>query len=126
MVADPIEDPKEVYKAVTNRWGVCDRHGKTNKWWAEFFFGSKMADMENKLTMQEWGEFLRICDESGVAKDRELDAFRAMIALMVRYSEDPEKPVEMSRIVYWFQHVDTTTMLAPVLNRRRAACSGGL
>ena len=63
------------------------------------------------LTVEEWQEFRRACSDSGVAASAELATFRDMIRLMDRHGDDGhgDKPVDMSRIVYWFQHVAPAT-----------------
>ena len=102
----------EVHKAVIARWGVPDRRGKTNRWWIDFFFDSglqRITTGETPLTIEEFEEFLRVCKDAGVAKEAELRTFRAVLGMIERHGDDGhgDKPAEMSRIVYWFQHVDT-------------------
>jgi hypothetical protein len=96
-----------VERAVLDRWGVSDRRGKTNRWWSEFFWESGWARMENKLNTEEFEEFLRLCDVSGVAKSNEFNTFRTVVKLMSRYGDDGygDRPADMTRVVYWFQHV---------------------
>ncbi len=71
------------------------------------------------LTMEEWEEFLRVCRDTGVAD--ELATFRRMVQLMDRHGDDGygDKPADMSRVVYWFQHV------APVTRDRSRSPRGG-
>ena len=102
----------EVHKAVIARWGVPDRRGKTNHWWIDFFWtcGFKsVSQSETPLTIEEFEEFLGVCKDAGVAKEAELRTFRAVLGMIERHGDDGhgDKPAEMSRIVYWFQHVDT-------------------
>ena len=61
------------------------------------------------LTMEEWEEFLRVCRDTGVAD--ELATFRRMVQLVDRHGDDGygDKPTDMSRVVYWFQHVAPVT-----------------
>ena len=63
------------------------------------------------LTVEEWQFFRRACSESGVVASAELATFRDMIRLMDRHGDDGhgDKPVDMSRVVYWFQHVAPVT-----------------
>ena len=106
LVPEPTEHNR-VAQAVIDRWGVRDRRGRTNRWWSEFFHESGWSRIEKKLTVAEWEEFVRVCGEAGVAKSDELRTFRAVLGLMSRYGDDgyDDRPVDMSRIVYWFQHV---------------------
>ena len=103
---------EEIAKAVIARWGVPDRRGKTNRWWIDFFFESGLQRInagETPLTVEEFEEFLGVCKDAGVAKEAELRTFRAVLDMIERHGDDGhgDKPAEMSRIVYWFQHVDT-------------------
>ena len=73
------------------------------------------------LSEEEWCEFLRVCSESGVTGDG-FATFRNMIKLMDRHGDDGygDKPSDMSRIVYWFQHVAPVTRVAPGRDRSRS------
>jgi hypothetical protein len=57
--------------------------------------------------MEEWEEFLRIVAESGTPESAELHAFRYTIRFIDHYGNDGygDRPADMSRIIYWFQHV---------------------
>jgi hypothetical protein len=74
------------------------------------------------LTMEEWEEFLRICGEAGTPKRAELDVFKSVLRCIDRYGDDGygDKPAEMSRIVYWFQHVPPAADARSRSPRRRA------
>ena len=63
------------------------------------------------LTMEEWEEFRRICHDAGVSASDELATFRRMVQLLDRHGDDGygDKPTDMSRVVYWFQHVAPVT-----------------
>jgi len=105
-----------VAQAVMDRWGLRDRGGNVNKhWWREFCFESGWSRMENKLTMAEWEEFLRVCGEAGVAPSNELRVFRSVLGMISRYGDDGygDRPADMSRIVYWFQHVGNVPQPRP-------------
>ncbi len=56
------------------------------------------------LTMEEWEEFRRVCRDTGTTD--ELATFHRMLKLLDRHGDDGygDKPTEMSRVVYWFQH----------------------
>ena len=101
-------EANRVAKAVIDRWGEPDRRGRTNRWWGELFFQSGWRDLENKLTMPEWEEYLRTCSVMGLEKADEIRIFRKMLSLINRHGDDGhgDRPAEMSRIVYWFQHAD--------------------
>ena len=73
------------------------------------------------LSEEEWCEFLRVCSESGVTGDG-FATFRNMIKLMDRHGDDGygDKPRDMSRVVYWFQHVAPVTRVAPGRDRSRS------
>ena len=103
-----MTEHEQVAQAIMDRWGVRDRRGKINRWWSEFFFESGWGRVENKLNVEEWREFLLLCDETGVAKSDEFCTFRIMVNLMSRHGDDGygDRPADMPRIVYWFQHVD--------------------
>ena len=66
-----MTEHEQVAQAIMDRWGVRDRRGKINRWWSEFVFESGWGRMENKLNVEEWREFLFLCDETGVAKSDE-------------------------------------------------------
>ena len=112
---------RTVAHAVIERWGVRDRRGRTNKWWSELFFESGWNRLENNLTVAEWEDFLRLCNEAGVPRSEELRTFRFLMRMLSRYGDDGygDRPADMSRIVYWFQHVDTS-IPAPTLDRERS------
>jgi len=65
------------------------------------------------LTMEEWEEFQRACRDTGV--DDEMATFRRMIQLLDRHGDDGygDKPSDMSRVVYWFQHVPRDRSRSP-------------
>jgi hypothetical protein len=71
------------------------------------------------LTMEEWEEFLRICGEAGTPQRAQLTVFESVLRLLDRYGDDGygDKPADMSRVVYWFQHVPPARSRSP---RRRA------
>jgi hypothetical protein len=75
------------------------------------------------LTLEEWEEFLRICGEAGVPKSAELKMFESTMHLLDRHGDDGygDKPAEMSRIVYWFQHVPPPAADARSRSPRRRA-----
>jgi hypothetical protein len=81
------------------------------------------------LTADEWEEFLRVCAEAGIPKRAELDTFRAVVRMIDRYGDDGygDKPADMSRIVYWFQHVPPPARSRSPRARRapRAGRAGG-
>ena len=72
------------------------------------------------LSEEEWREFLRVCSESGTGDG--LSTFRNMITLMDRQCDDGygDKPSDMSRVVYWFQHVAPVTRTFPGRARSRS------
>ena len=108
-------EQQQVAHAIIDRWGICDRRGKTNRWWSEFYFESGMARLESKFKMSELEEYLRLCDEAGVAKSDEFRIFRIMMNNMGRHGDDGygDRPTNMSRVVYWFQHVDNSPAPPP-------------
>jgi hypothetical protein len=83
------------------------------------------------LTAEEWAEFLRICGEAGTPPRAELDTFRSVLRCIDRYGDDGygDKPQDMSRIVYWFQHVPPAVQARSRSPRRarraRRAGAGG-
>ena len=74
------------------------------------------------LTMEEWEEFRRICRDAGVSASDELDTFRRMIQLLDRHGDDGygDRPADMPRITYWFQHVAPVTREAPEVREARS------
>jgi hypothetical protein len=74
------------------------------------------------LTVDEWGEFLRICGEAGTPQRAQLDVFQSVLRCIDRYGDDGygDKPTDMSRIVYWFQHVPPARSRSPARRARRA------
>ena len=77
--------------------------------WSELMLNCGLSRVG--LTVEEWQFFRCACSESGVVASAELATFRDMIRLMDRYGDDGhgDKPVDMSRVVYWFQHVAPVT-----------------
>jgi hypothetical protein len=75
------------------------------------------------LAMEEWEEFLRICSKAGTPKRAELDVFRSVLRMLDRYGDDGygDKPADMSRIVYWFQHVPPPARSRSPVRRPRNA-----
>jgi hypothetical protein len=80
------------------------------------------------LTVDEWGEFLRVCGEAGTPQRAQLDVFRSVLRMIDRYGDDGygDKPADMSRIIYWFQHVPPPARSRSPRRRRarRAAPEG--
>jgi hypothetical protein len=74
------------------------------------------------LTMEEWEEFLRISGEAGTPQRAQLTVFESTMRLLDRHGDDGygDKPAEMSRIVYWFQHVPPAADARSRSPRRRA------
>jgi hypothetical protein len=72
------------------------------------------------LSVEEWGEFLRICGEAGTPQRAQLDTFRSVLRCIDRYGDDGygDKPADMSRIIYWFQHVPPARSRSPKRARR--------
>jgi hypothetical protein len=72
------------------------------------------------LTMDEWEEFLRVCGEAGTPQRVQLDTFRAVLRMIDRYGDDGygDKPADMTRVVYWFQHVPPARSRSPRARRR--------
>jgi hypothetical protein len=72
---------------------------------ARFDLARSVTDVA--LTVEEWAEFLRICGEAGTPPRAELDTFKSVLRMIDRYGDDGygDKPADMSRIIYWFQHV---------------------
>ncbi len=64
--------------------------------------------LDPALSLAEWEEFLRLCGEAGVPRDAEERHFRFLVGLMATYGNDGYKdcPADMTRVVYWFQHLD--------------------
>jgi hypothetical protein len=60
-----------------------------------------------QLTAAEFADFLHICEEAGTPQRAQLETLRAVLRKIDRYGDDGygDKPAEMSRVVYWFQHV---------------------
>ena len=90
------EDPSVVHKAVLDRL----MRGLPKSSWSDLFYGSGWSGMENKLTMHEWQEFIRMCADSGVLAADELRIFRTMLNFMVRHGDDGygDRSADMSRI----------------------------
>jgi hypothetical protein len=74
------------------------------------------------LTVGEWEEFLRVCGEAGTPQRAQLDVFKSVLRMIDRYGDDGygDKPADMSRVVYWFQHVPPARSRSP----RRAPRGG--
>jgi hypothetical protein len=88
---------------------------------ARFDLARSVTDVA--LTADEWAEFLRICGEAGTPERAELDTFRSVLRCIDRYGDDGygDKPQDMSRVVYWFQHVPPARSRSPRARRRRVA-----
>jgi hypothetical protein len=78
------------------------------------------------LTVDEWAEFLRICGEAGTPQRAQLDTLRSVLRCIDRYGDDGygDKPADMSRIIYWFQHVPPAVHRSRSPRRRRARRAG--
>ncbi len=99
--------------------GHFDLHGRSKRAArSELMLSCGLAHVG--LTMEEWSEFQRICRDAGVVADDELATFRSMIRLLYRHGDDGhgDKPPDMSRIIYWFQH-------APLVTRDRSRSPRG-
>jgi hypothetical protein len=81
------------------------RHFASLRGPARFDLARSVTDVA--LTVDEWAEFLRICGEAGTPQHAQLDTLRAVLRCIDRYGDDGygDKPADMSRVVYWFQHV---------------------
>jgi hypothetical protein len=74
------------------------------------------------LTLGEWEEFLRVCGEAGTPQRAQLDVFKSVLRMIDRYGDDGygDKPADMSRVIYWFQHVPPARSRSPRRARRAA------
>ena len=104
----PAAEVKAVAEAVIERLGRRDRRGRAGAWWAVMFHETGWSRLEPGLSLAEWHEFLRLCSEAGVSRSDEERHFRSMIKLLSRHGNDGygDRPADMTRIVYWFQHLD--------------------
>ena len=95
-------ETKAVMVAVVNRLG--GRRG--NAWWGEMV--REWMRLDPPLSLAEWEDFLRLCGETGVPRDAEERHFRLLVGLMATYGNDGygNRPADMTRVVYWFQHLD--------------------
>jgi hypothetical protein len=61
-----------------------------------------------------------VCGEAGTPQRAQLETFRSVLRMIDRYGDDGygDKPTDMSRIIYWFQHVPPARSRSP--RRRRA------
>ncbi len=94
-----------VMAAVVQRLG-----GKRgNAWWGDMV--REWMRLEPALSLAEWDEFLRLCGEAGVPRHAEEQDFRALVDMMARYGNDGynDRPAEMTRVVYCFQHLHLDT-----------------
>ena len=82
---------------------VVERLGgrRGNGWWGEMV--REWMRLEPALSLAEWQDFLRLCGEAVPATH-----FRSLIGLLARYGNDGygDRPADMTRVVYWFQHLD--------------------
>ena len=95
-------ETKAVMAAVVQRLG--GRRG--NAWWGEMV--REWMRLDPALSLAEWEEFLRLCGEAGVPREAEERHFRCLVDMMATYGNDGYKnrPADMTRVVYWFQHLD--------------------
>ena len=100
-----MAETKAVMDAVVKRLG--GRRG--NAWWGEMV--REWTRLEPPLSLAEWEEFVRLCGEAGVCRDAEERHFRSMVGMMSAYGNDGfgDKPKDMLRCVYWFQHLNLDT-----------------
>ena len=94
---------------------VVERLGgrRGNGWWGEMV--REWMRLEPALSLAEWQEFLRLCGEVGVPRDAEERHSRSLIRLLARHGDDGygDRPADMTRIVYWFQHLHFSDDSAP-------------
>ena len=87
---------------------VVERLGgrRGNGWWGEMV--REWMRLEPALSLAEWQDFLRLCGEAGVPRDAEERHFRSLVGLLASYGNDGygDRPADMTRVVYWFQHLD--------------------
>ena len=87
---------------------VVDRLGgrRGTRWWGEMV--RDWMRLEPALSLSEWQEFLRVCGDAGVPRAAEERHFRSLVVLLCRYGSDGygDRPADMTRVVYWFQHLD--------------------
>ena len=104
----PADEKKAVREAVIERLGRRDRRNRAGAWWAAMIHETGWMHLEPALSLAEWQEFLRLCGEAGVPRDAEERHFRSLIRLLARYGNDGygDRPADMTRVVYWFQHLD--------------------
>ena len=95
-------ETKAVMAAVVERLG--GRRG--NAWWGEMV--REWMRLEPALSQAEWEDFLRLCNEAGVPRHAEERHFRFLVGLKATYGNDGygDRPANMTRVVYWFQHLD--------------------
>ena len=75
-------------------------------WWGDMI--RDWTRVEPALSLAEWEDFLRLCGEAGVPREVEKQHFRSLVRLMAEYGNDGygDRPADMTRVVYWFQHLD--------------------
>ena len=104
-------ETKAVMDAVVQRLG--GRRG--NACWGDMV--REWMRLQPALSLAEWEEFLRLCGEANVPRDAEELHFRFLVGLMATYGNDGynNRPADMTRVVYWFQHLN--------LDKRARCCS---
>ena len=95
-------DAKAVMAAVVDRLG--GRRGAA--WWGDMI--RDWTRVEPALSLAEWEDFVRLCGEAGVPRELEKQHFRSLVRLMSEYGNDGygDRPADMTRVVYWFQHLN--------------------
>ena len=96
-----MAETKAVMDAVVKRMG--GRRGI--HWWGDN--AREFMRLQPALSLAEWEEFVRLCQETGVPREAEKQHLRALVNNMATYGNDGmgDKPPEMTRVVYWFQHL---------------------
>ncbi len=104
----PADEKKAVREAVIERLDGRDGRNRAGAWWAAMIHETGWVHLEPALSLAEWHDFLRLCGEVGVPRDAEEQHFRSLIRLIARHGDDGhgDRPADMTRVVYWFQHLD--------------------
>ena len=103
----PADEKKAVREAVIERLGSRDRRNRAGAWWAAMIHETGWVHLEPALSLAGWHDFLRLCGEVCAPRDAEEQHFRSLIRLIARHGDDDhgDRPADMTRIVYWFQHL---------------------
>ena len=98
--APPSRNKMTIAQCVQSRYG---KHFWRGLLWSKGWINLKKDGAQ--LSVEEFGEFTKICSDLKMSLEREADAFQRIVYSLDRYGWADANNLSMLRVVYWLQKV---------------------